>query len=335
MAERDILLASIVKTTADYRAGEIAPPTPSHVQKWIEQFDSAVQIPILREMDHVLKSTYISQKIMKSFLADMFKNTELVGNDPCAFWKCVKFLDIQDRGTSQKEMLALFDELLKENCDFTSANCGTTSPDTFVYLDDGVFTGNRVRYDLEEWITEEAPEEARVHIITIAEHSGGQNYAHGKIKKAARDAGKKITLEWWQGERLEDERDNIDVSDVLRPTQIPDDPRVKEYAAGIGIKYPLEFRTLGHVSVNNIFSSDAGRQVLEDEFLKKGVHIRELCHHLKPNQRPLGYTPLDTLGFGSLTVTFRNCPNNAPLVLWTGDPWYPLFPRKINEVNPF
>ncbi len=40
---------------------------------------------------------------------------------------------------------------------------------------------------------------------------------------------------------------------------------------------------------------------------------------------------LETLGFGSLVVTFRNCPNNAPLALWVGDPWYPLFPRTTNS----
>jgi hypothetical protein len=39
---------------------------------------------------------------------------------------------------------------------------------------------------------------------------------------------------------------------------------------------------------------------------------------------------LETLGFGSLIVTFRNCPNNTPLALWAGDPWYPLFPRITN-----
>ena len=39
---------------------------------------------------------------------------------------------------------------------------------------------------------------------------------------------------------------------------------------------------------------------------------------------------LETLGFGSLIVTYRNCPNNAPLALWVDAPWYPLFPRTTN-----
>ncbi|WP_449265039.1 phosphoribosyltransferase-like protein, partial [Escherichia coli] len=56
-----------------------------------------------------------------------------------------------------------------------------------------------------------------------------------------------------------------------------------------------------------------------------------LCPNLSATQRPLGHITLDTLGFGSLIVTFRNCPNNAPLALWVGEPWYPLFPRTTNS----
>ena len=45
MAERDDLLASIAATTADYREGDLAAPTPEHVERWINQFDAAVQLP--------------------------------------------------------------------------------------------------------------------------------------------------------------------------------------------------------------------------------------------------------------------------------------------------
>ena len=58
MAERDDLLASIAATTVDYREGDLPAPTPEHVGRWINQFDAEVQLPILRELDHVLKQTY-------------------------------------------------------------------------------------------------------------------------------------------------------------------------------------------------------------------------------------------------------------------------------------
>lgn len=328
MAERDDLLASITATIADYREGDLATPTPAHVERWVNQFDAAVQIPILREMDHVLKKTYFSQKGTRDFLAGLFQTEKLVGDDPCAFWKSVKFLDIQGGGASQKEMLALFSKVLDKNCGFEVSRCGA-APQAFVYLDDAIFTGNRVRRDLETWIAREAPADAKVHVITIALHSGGQYYANGKIREAATAAGKNIDVTWWRAIELEDRRAHTTTSDVLRPVAIPDDGGVKAYVAGM--RFPPNLRTAGHVGGNGIFSNDAGRQLLEQEFLKAGVRIRQMCPHLGQYQRPLGNMILDTLGFGSLIVTFRNCPNNAPLALWAGDPWYPLFPRTTNS----
>jgi hypothetical protein len=328
MTERNPLLASIVATTADYREGDLAAPTPEHVDRWARQFGEGVQLPILREMDHVLKRTYFSRKRTKDFLADLLQTKKLVSDDPCAFWRGVKFHDIQRGGASQKEMLALFSDLLSKMCGFGVSECGDDSH-TFVYLDDGSFTGNRIRQDLEAWIAGGAPAQATVHIITIALHSGGQYYANRRIREAARNAGKTIHFQWWRAIELEDRKTYTDSSDVLRPVAIPNDAAVQGYVASM--RHQPHLRSAGQVGGKRIFSSDAGRQLLEQEFLKVGVRIRQLCPNLGDTQRPLGHMTLETLGFGSLIVTFRNCPNNAPLVLWAGDPWYPLFPRTTNS----
>lgn len=332
MAERDDLLASIVATTADYREGDLPAPTSAHVERWIRQFDSGVQLPILREMDHVLKRTYFSRTRTKKFLAGLFKTEKLVGENPCAFWKGVKFLDIQGGGASQKEMLALFSKLLNANCGFKVSECGKDA-EVFVYIDDATFTGNRVKQDLEGWIAKNAPAKAKVHIIMIAMHTGARYYAEqynkGNILKAAKDAGKKIEFQWWCELGLENQHAKTDTSDVLRPVRIPDDSAVKEYVTAM--TYKPHLRTAGQVGGKGIFSSDEARQLLEEEFLKAGVRIRKMCPNLNKFQRPLGNMLLETFGFGSLIVTFRNCPNNAPLALWAGDPWYPLFSRTTNS----
>ena len=328
MTERSDLLEAIVKTTTDYREGDLGPPTSERVDRWIRQFDEGVQLPILREMDHVLKRTYFSRKRTRKFLSGLLNTKKLVGDDPCTFWNGVKFLDIQDRGVSQKEILALLSKVLNKKCGFEIAECGT-DPHAFVYLDDAVFTGNRIRQDFESWITDNAPVDATVHIITIALHSGGQNYANGKIKAAAKNGSKSIEFKWWRAIEIEDRKFNTDSSDVLRPVAIPDNDLVKEYVQAM--KYKPHLRSVGQVGGNEIFSSDEGRQLLEREFLKAGVRIRQMCQNLNKYQRPLGNSLLETLGFGSLIVTFRNCPNNAPLALWAGDPWYPLFPRTTNR----
>lgn len=330
MTERYELLAAIAAMTSDYREGDLPAPTPEHVERWISQFDAGVQLPILHEIGHVLERTYYSRVRTRRFLAGLFKTEKLVGVDPCAFWRGVKFLDIQGGGASQKEMLALFSKVLEKECGIETANCGL-EPHAYVYLDDAIFTGNRVRRDLETWIAEQAPAEAEVHVITIALHSGGQFYANGKIKEVAAAVGKKVRLTWWRAIELEDRKAYTQTSDVLRPVAIPTDEGVKAYVAAM--RYPPNLRIAGNVGGNGIFSSDAGRQLLEGEFLKAGVRIRQMCPQLGQYQRPLGNMLLDTLGFGSLIVTFRNCPNNAPLALWAGDPWHPLFPRTTNSAT--
>ena len=110
---RRMMLESITQTIADYRSGEISRPTTEHVDRWLRQFDAGVQEPLIAELDHILKRTYISRKSVKTFLSALVKNTSLAGSEPCKFWRYVEFLDIQQGGESQSDMLELFDEVLE------------------------------------------------------------------------------------------------------------------------------------------------------------------------------------------------------------------------------
>lgn len=326
---RAALLQQIATTIADYRQGEIPQPSSGHVEQWVNQFDAAAQLPILQEMDHVLKQTYFSRKKAVSFMASLFQTKKLVGDDSCVFWRDVKFLNIQGGGASQREMLALFSKVLEKECGYTVDDCGA-DPKAFAYLDDAIFSGGRVSHDLSAWIAGDAPDNAKLHVIVIATHQSCY-YNKNKVGEAIRAAGKKIDITWWHAVDLEDRKKYTDTSDVLRPVSISADPEVQAYNKGL--RYQPQLRTPGHVGKLGMFSSDAGRQVLEQEFLKAGVRIRGMCPNLNQYQRPLGNMVLDTLGFGSLIVTFRNCPNNTPLALWVGDPWYPLFPRMTNSTT--
>lgn len=55
MSQRQALLASIAQTIQDYRNGILPQPITDHVERWIQQFNDDVQIPILKELDHVLQ----------------------------------------------------------------------------------------------------------------------------------------------------------------------------------------------------------------------------------------------------------------------------------------
>lgn len=327
MSERQHLVSSIAETIKDYQSGTLPQPITAHVERWVKQFDSDVQLPILREVDHVLKNTYYSKEEVSGFIRGVIRTTKLTGASPQDFWRSANFLDIQGGGNSQTDMLALFSALLREELGFGIEECSQGNS-VFIYLDDGIFTGNRVWRDLEGWVRDTAPAKARVHVVCIALHSGGQYYARGRIETVVQRAKKHVDIQWWRAIELEDRKTYSASADVLRPTTIPDDQAVKDYVASM--QYQPTLRTPGSPGAAGLFSSDPAKILLEQEFLKAGARIRQECPNLGATQRPLGHMTLDTLGFGSLIVTYRNCPNNAPLAFWVGEPWYPLFPRTTN-----
>ena len=333
MSERNILLASIATTISDYRRGELLAPNPGHVDRWVRQFDEEVQLPILFELNHVFKRTYISKQRVRKLFADLIQHRDLVGSNPFSFWRGVEFLNIQERGASQDELLDLFSEALEEQCGLGIVDCGA-NPHTFLYLDDAIFTGNTLLNDLIPWVDNFAPLDATIHIVSIVQtRGGGRWYAKGKIEDAANVAKKRIKLNWQCVMLLEDRKAYTNTSDVLRPVNLPNDPAVQAYVNSM--QHKPHYRIPGHLSDNNLFTGEAGRHLLEQEFLKAGVKIKEdffqRFQYEIPQVRPLGNMALEYLGFGSLVVTFRNCPNNNPLVLWAENNWYPLFPRKTNK----
>lgn len=321
--------ASIASTIADYRDGAITKPSADHVLKWAGQFDANVRLALLAEMDHVLKRVYVSRSTAESFLGSIAGNKKLVGSDPKAFWENIGLLRIQRGGRSQADLLSLFEPALQERCGLSCDDCDGTS--TFIYLDDGLFSGNRILNDLRAWIASDAPATATVHVIVMALHTGGWHYARTRLEEAAAAAEKKITFEAWRAIELEDRKNHVDHCDVLRPRVVPSTAEVDEYIKALtDAGYPPVLRTSEGRGPAEIFSSEAGRNLLEQQFLLSGAAIRRMCPMLPDNARPLGYQVLRTLGFGSLLVTYRNCPNNAPLALWAGSPWYPLFRRRTN-----
>lgn len=332
MTERADLLTAIGATISDYRSLPKCLSEADHVDRWISQFDAAVQLPMLRELNHVFGRTYISAANVKSFLETVFSSDDLAGHDKRSFWRRSNLLDVQERGNSQREMLAFFNQVLLDRCAFDLSETGKGA-DTFVYFDDGLYTGSRIRSDLRTWVADRAPQTSNLHVVTITFHTGGQYYARTGIEEIAQQTGKTVYTTWWRIKELEDRRSHTNNTDVLRPVACPNDAAVQAYVAGM--RYRPVWRTAGNVGPAGVFSSDVGRRLLEDEFLKAGVRIRNISGNFPAQHRPLGYMRLETLGFGSMIVTFRNCPNNAPLALWAGDPWYPLFPRRTNADTQF
>lgn len=328
---RKQLLRSIATRIADYREGEIAPRTEDDVDRWVKQFAPDAQADILAEMDHVLSNLYISREGAEAFITAVVTHDKLAAPSPKKYWKSANVLAIQSRGESQKRMLGIMDKVLQKEVGHGLNKCGSEDGPC-LYVDDCVFTGNHVRWDVSKWITDSAPKQIKMEIVVLAYHAGRLRYVEQKLNEAARSAGKSLDLRWWRLVALRDWYSGGETS-CLHPTSFPDgDPHVAKLLNTLSkTGHPARARTSETTATNETFSSEDRRRVLESEFLKAGCRIKyELCTHLQDNQWPLGYDILKSPGFGSLLVTFRNCPNNCPLALWAGDPWFPLFPRRTN-----
>lgn len=332
MTSRDDLLASVASKIISYRKNELPQPTTEHVDRWLHQFTRAQQLPFLREFDNVIGQTFITRDYVKGFLRSLVKNKEFTGSEPEAYWSSANFLNIQQNGNSQEEMLRLFSKCLKSELNLDLKDCGEQGGH-FIYLDDIMFSGNRVGNDLEPWIVGVAPKSATVHIIVTALHTLGHFLVERKLKGVVAESGKKITIKYWRAIAIENQKAHKNKSEVLWPTAIPDIAEVQAYMA-LPSKFPFEPRQASLTPIAP-FSSEAGRQVLESEFLIAGAKIRAMSQNPKQSMRPLGFSPFG-IGFGSMIATYRNCPNNCPLAMWWGDPeatsgalhWYPLLQRE-------
>lgn len=351
-AQRIALLQSLASTLADYRRGEIPPMTIAHVEKWLNQFDVEDQPIILAEVGAIMKRLYFSKDRVKECLRTFLKEDVIANGNPSTILPSIRFLSIQKEGSSQWVMLLIVDEILQEDYGLSIAQCGTGNVHICIYVDDGIYTGNRLRYDLTEganapaWIPNSGLPNCRLMIYTIVSHYEGVNYAFSHIDKAAKK--KNMAIKMRQALFIDNKRSHGGKVDFLWSQAIIDDPDLDSYVANVRAtlaqqywKNDILFRPHSVPGKEGLFSSPSARNVVERAFLTKGARIIAASQNPAASVRPLGFEKRGSLGFGTLFVTYRNIANNCPLVLWWGDSrypathplgmWYPLFPRRTNS----
>lgn len=346
---RSTMLQSLANTISDYRKGEIAPITPAHVERCLNQFDSKDQPVILTEMDVIMKQFYFSRSRVKECIRAFLKEKIIRNNDPKQLLPHVSFLNIQRRGSSQSIMVELAYEVLHEEYSYSLSATDTQEVKTCIYLDDGIYTGSKIRYDLTDgsdttgWLSICPYPGCTLWVYTIAGHVEGIEYARKYILDAA--LSKRINVYRETTMMLDNSRRPGSNIEMLWPENLHDpyvDSYVSELEAALIQRgwFADIFRSTTPVQ-EKLFSSPAARRVVEQAFLKKGIQLVKASRNPAPSIRPLGFMKLISLGFGTFFVIYRNIANNCPLVLWWGDPnlppthpigqWYPLFPRRTNE----
>lgn len=359
LPDKDALCAKIADIIQDYRKGEIAPRTPEDVGKWISQFDEADQLLILEEMAHILERMYFSEAKVRDFIRTVVSDQTFTGGDPAAFWRKAGVLDLQTDGSSQKTMLSILDDELRGKYGYGRGDC---QPDgkNFVYLDDGVFSGNQAVKErclesppghIRKWL-EENPglSDFTLHMIVIAPYMSGVRYVDIGFNKITANRNGKIKWPFlhcaigriipnWRNDGLyvHNRPDNVG---VLWPRCLPSDPcMLANPDVEKWVQWENQHAKAGpgkdvarpEGQAPKFFKSEKGRHVLEQAFIRKGAYFCSRDRSGKRNEhtRPLGNQVWRGWGFGAMFVTYRNCPNNCPLALWwEGDGWHPLFHRR-------
>lgn len=336
---REDIIKSISNIAKDYREGAIM--NEQHVEEWVLQFNKQDQLTILLEMEYILQNFYVSKKMAYSYLEGLLEVKEIVGEDFLQNYKRIKFLNIQNLGYSQKDLLKLMNDILNQKYGLSIEECGSDSPDIYFYLDDCLFSGNRVYRDIERWIGEAKPS-SQLHLAFFGLHTSNFDFRYRQINELC--ASKNIKVTFWRYKQINNIiwGDKYDCcwpsnlinyhQDVYNFVDSLDEQRTEKQRANI----PL-FRNDSKSFADSLFTSKEGRNLVEKAFLEKGTYIYNLS--INKSMKPLGYDYSPTLGFGSLFITYRNIANNCPLVLWWGDKtkphpinqWYPLFPRTVNN----
>lgn len=329
-----------------------------HVHKWISQFNPDTQHIILQETLHILKKWYFGQDKIELFLTETIEylrseNKNSIDEDPL---KGIYFLDIQESGKSQSKLIELLKYHVNEKykCSIRTGNMGNEK--YYVYLDDGLFTGSRLRKDIKRCL-DIIPEGARIDVIYIIACRSGLDFSRNELKEVCKTKNIEINIHRWReicNNKTITRQGNVvsyeSVQECLWPsTKLAKLQEVSAYVEKLeelnGKRVYYCFRNARYGYTEGIFSDLINRDIVEEEFLKKGITILENIQEHK-GLYPLGYNLTPSFGFGSFCATDLNISNTCPIVLWWGnvikkgnelDNWYPLLPRRISvkDVNPF
>ncbi|EEK82562.1 hypothetical protein bcere0010_40340 [Bacillus cereus ATCC 4342] len=332
------MIDTIVKIAEDYEGTNF---TNEHVEKWLSQFPSNQHDLILQELHSILSKTYVSKEAVTEVYENLIENKTIFPQSIDTY----NFINPQTKGGSQKDMLEIMEEVVQRKCGLSLDNCGQGVITSYVYIDDAIYTGNRVIRDIQKWVNEidDPSLVLQIDIIVLALHNRNIGYVKRQIKSVLPNARIKFwrCIEFcddiWEAEKV--------FESYLPSSELKYNDQTNQYIEGVretrtvaqNERVPL-LRNNGEPTSDKYFTSLQNRNLVEKIFFEKGVEIVSYAVSPNPNMRPMGYDNSKTLGFGSYFVTYRNIANNCPVVLWWGDPdafsginnWYPLFPRTAN-----
>lgn len=333
----------IYETIKDYRNDDGIYITPKHISDWANQFGNDADF-ILDEFAHIVRQVYVTKEIAYKFLQAVLDvlMKEYKTLDLTQLLQDTSFLRLQAKGKSQQYLLDMLDEVVMQLTNQRLADFDSFPKKHFVYIDDVLASGSTVGNHLVDWLLEGnryqevLKKNFDLKVILMCMHTLGYSFQKYRISKVFNvNADRLIDLRCC----YKIENNPTDFSPAFN-LALP----IKEQLSQSALQYfnNLEadekyakygFRKEGTPTNEWFFTSEENRIRYENIIVNKGLDILRATGNIGNYTRPLGLVnpKYKTLGMGTHFFTWRNIPNNCPLVFWwevSGCSWIPLFPRK-------
>ena len=334
----------LVSIVEDYQNDDGVQLNVKDILDWANQFGENGQF-VLSEVTQILRKTYLSKEQCRGMLKLRleFLQKELRYLTMHEFIKDSHFFDVQNEGKSQKAVLNLIFDILKVDYSISYLDLQLFKKKNFIYFDDLLASGGTIRTDLLVWLLETEGEKQNYSRLIVGEYKlivstfGKHVFGAGLCKwQIMMNTDKKVGnhIKFYADIEIEDHPQFLNQS---YNCMMPFESEISDLARNYWENIPAQgqparaFRPENTPIVETLFSSREARGRLEQLFIDKGITILDSVVSLGSNQRPLGMTPPShrTFGMGTLFFTWRNIPNNAPIVFWwNNNGWLPLFPLK-------
>ncbi len=330
----------------DYRNDDGIYISIDDIVLWAKQFNDDGEF-ILTELNHIIPKVYLSKEKAKKCIESHINNLikDLSYTSAIAFVTDTKFLDIQPEHKSQKAILNLLTEILKEKFNIDLSDFNSFPKKNYVYFDDVLATGGTISKQLMDWlkISDNGLTNAehilksskRLSVNLFCQHSWGRSFQSFRLKKEFGD-DIDYKIKWYFNYEIQNhvKWNKQNLNNAIPIKNQP--PNVTTYLANLSAsKYEdYTFRKDSEPLKELLFTNPENRIKYENIILQKGIQIIDMINKpVSENIRPLGLINphYKTLGLGTHFFTWRNIPNNSPLVFWwqvPGHNWKPLFPVK-------
>ncbi len=333
------VINSIYEIIKDYRNEDGIHISEGDIMEWGKKFGEDSEF-VLSEILHLLKQTYFSKndakEILKKFVNDQYVQYGFKSFEEYLQATC--FLRLQEYGKSQNVLIDMLDLLIVEKTGKHISDYDNHPKSLYVYLDDILATGGTIRKDILAWLEMNGNAEKikkgeiKLELSLICAHTWGLKFLlYGLMQKYGNINIKcRFAYEIQNHLKLFNQELNIAIPVKDQPQEVLD--YLDSLAA---FKYEeYAFRDPSKPEKERFFTSTENRIRYENLILEKGLYIiKQIKNEVNPNIRPLGMINPNykTFGLGTHFFTWRNVPNNCPLVFWwqvEGHNWKPLFPAK-------